>query len=263
MTGEIAASRARYSLRMTELRCADLDAAVAEHEARGFRIDMIVPADDPETIDMSRGDTRVRLLRDARTRTVDGAWHQGRAGMEYRDLLADRLGGRLIASHIRIREGGPVPDYVHYHAIDFQLIYVRAGWVRVVYEDQGPPFVMHAGDCVVQPPLIRHRVLEASPGLEVIELASPARHATYADHELHLPTPSLRPDRDFSGQRFSWHRATGTRASIEDLGVAAATRGIVIARIRRDGAAASGCVSFPVGDGEVLDVTIQGQAGAR
>ena len=71
--------------------------------------------------------------------------------MEYRDLLPDRLGGRLIASHIRIRDGGPVPDYVHYHAIDFQLIYVRAGWVRVVYEDQGPPFVMHAGDCVVQP----------------------------------------------------------------------------------------------------------------
>ncbi|HEX5062186.1 MAG TPA: hypothetical protein VFV99_22605 [Kofleriaceae bacterium] len=243
---------------MTELRCADLDAAVAEHAARGFRIDMIMPADDPETIEMSCGDTRVRLLRDAPTRTIDGHWHQGRAGMEYRDLIPDRRGGRLIASHIRIRDGGPVPDYVHYHAITFQLIYVRAGWVRVVYEDQGPPFVMHAGDCVVQPPLIRHRVLEASPGLEVIELASPARHATYADHELQLPAPSVRPDRDFSGQRFSWHRAAATRAPVEDLGVAAATGGLVTARILRDGAAASGRISIPVDDGVILDVAMHG-----
>ncbi|HEY5949996.1 MAG TPA: hypothetical protein VIV40_31090 [Kofleriaceae bacterium] len=241
---------------MTELRCDDLDATVADHEARGFRVEIVVPADDPETIEMSRGDTRVRLIRTTPARATDGDWHVGRAGMEYRDLLPDRLGGRLIVSHIRIRDGGPVADYVHYHAIDFQLIYVRAGWVRLVYEDQGAPFVMHAGDCVVQPPLIRHRVLEASPGLEVIEVASPARHATYADHELHLPTPELRPDRDFSGQRFSWHRAAGTRAAVEDLGVASATNGLVTARILRDSAPASGSLSFAVGEREVLEVAI-------
>ena len=241
---------------MTELRCADLDAAVADHESRGFRIEMIVPADDPESIEMSCGDARVRLIRTTPTRAADGEWHQGGAGMEYRDLLPDRLGGRIIASHIRIRDGGPVPDYVHYHAITFQLIYVRAGWVRVVYEDQGAPFVMHAGDCVVQPPLIRHRVLEASPGLEVIEVASPARHATYVDHELPLPTPHVRPDRDFGGQRFSWHRAAGERIAVEDLGVASATNGIVTARIVRDGTASAGPLSFVVGDGEVLDVML-------
>jgi mannose-6-phosphate isomerase-like protein (cupin superfamily) len=238
---------------MTELRVDDLDAAVAEHAACGFRIEMIVPADDPETIEMSCGDTRVRLIRSAASRSIDADWHRGRAGMEYRDLLPDRLGGRLIASHIRIRDGGPVSDYVHYHAIDFQLIYVHTGWVRVVYEDQGPSFVMHAGDCVVQPPRIRHRVLEASPGLEVIEIASPARHATYADHELELPTPDVHADRDFSGQRFSWHRAT--RAPVEDLGVAAATRGAVGARIVRDGATAGG-LALPIADGEVLDIIL-------
>ena len=32
--------------------------------------------------------------------------------MLYRDLLADRAGGALIASHIRIPHGGAVPDYV-------------------------------------------------------------------------------------------------------------------------------------------------------
>jgi quercetin dioxygenase-like cupin family protein len=240
---------------MTELRCADLDAAVADHEARGFRIEVIVPADDPEAIEMSRGDARVRLIRAAPSRAADSDWHVGRAGMEYRDLLPDRLGGRLIASHIRIRDGGPVPDYVHYHAIDFQMIYVRAGWVRVVYEDQGAPFVMHAGDCVVQPPRIRHRVLEASPGLEVIELASPARHATYVDHDLQLPTAKLDPDRDFSGQRFSWHRAVGS--PVEDLGVASATNGLVSARIVRDASVAASALTFPLGEGELLEVVLR------
>jgi quercetin dioxygenase-like cupin family protein len=80
--------------------------------------------------------------------------------MLYRDLIPGRLGGRYIASLISIPKGGPVADWVHFHRIALQLIYVRSGWVRVVYEDQGEPFVMRAGDLVLQPPQIRHRVLE-------------------------------------------------------------------------------------------------------
>jgi hypothetical protein len=79
-------------------------------------------------------------------------WGIGRASMQYRDLIPSRLGGRFVASHIRFPAGGPVPDYVHYHRIRFQMIFCKAGWVKVVYEDQGPPFVMQAGDCVLQPP---------------------------------------------------------------------------------------------------------------
>ena len=56
-----------------------------------------------------------------------------------------------------MRAGGPVPDWVHFHKVRFQLIYCWHGWVRVVYEDQGDPFVLQAGDCVIQPPQIRHR----------------------------------------------------------------------------------------------------------
>ncbi len=40
-------------------------------------------------------------------------WVIGRAGMEYRDLVPSRLGGAMIASHIRVPDG-PVPDMVHY-----------------------------------------------------------------------------------------------------------------------------------------------------
>ena len=89
----------------------------------------------------------------------DDPFGVGRAGMEYRDLLPDRWGGRFIASHIRIPGGGEVADSVHYHRIRFQLIFCARGWVDLVYEDQGPPFRLEAGDCVVQPPEIRHRVL--------------------------------------------------------------------------------------------------------
>src|SRR5262245_50397922 len=103
----------------------------------------------------------------SRLNATNDAWYVGRAGMEYRDLIPGRLGGRFIASHIRIPGGGETPDYVHYHKALFQMIYCKAGWVRVVYEDQGPPFALEAGDCVLQPPEIRHRVLESSPGLEV------------------------------------------------------------------------------------------------
>ena len=131
----------------------------------------------------------------------------GRAGMVYRDLIPGRLGGRYIASHITIPEGGPVADWVHYHKIRFQMIFCRRGWVRLVYEDQGPPFLLKAGDCVVQPPRIRHRVLESSPGLEVVEIGAPALHETIADHDMVLPTGLDLPDRDFGGQRFLRHIA--------------------------------------------------------
>ena len=171
----------------------------------------------------------------------DTDWVVGRAGMRYRDLLPDRQGGRFIASHIAIPDGGPVPDYVHYHRIRFQLIYCHRGWVRVVYEDQGEPFVLEAGDCVLQPPEIRHRVLEASPGLEVVELSCPAEHVTMVEHGFDLPTPMPRPERDFGGQRFVRHRAAEATwkpwrlAGYEsrDTGITAATDGLASVQVVR------------------------------
>ncbi len=134
-------------------------------------------------------------------------WIVGRAGMEYRDLIPDRLGGSIIASHIRIPDGGPVPDMVHYHTVGFQLIHCIGGWVDVVYEDQGPPIRLHAGCCFIQPPEIRHRVLRASDSVEVIEVGVPAEHITTIDHIMELPTPYRRPDREWDGQKFVHNEA--------------------------------------------------------
>jgi quercetin dioxygenase-like cupin family protein len=138
-------------------------------------------------------------------------WIIGRAGMHYRDLIPDRLGGSIIASHIRIPDGGPVPDMVHYHTVGFQLIFCYRGWVDLVYEDQGEPFRLHAGNCVIQPPEIRHRVLYASDNIEVIEIGVPAEHVTTIDHEMVLPNGPANPDRVFQGQRFVHHKAEEAR----------------------------------------------------
>jgi mannose-6-phosphate isomerase-like protein (cupin superfamily) len=86
-------------------------------------------------------------------------------------------------------------------------------------------------------------VLESSPGLEVIELSSPAEHETLADHDLALPTAEVRRDRDFSGQRFVHHDATAAAwgpsrwsgVDARDLGLAAATRGALGAQVLRGG----------------------------
>ena len=136
-------------------------------------------------------------------------WVIGRAGMHYRDLIPSRLGGSIIASHIRIPDGGPVPDMVHFHKVGFQLIFCYRGWVDVVYEDQGGPIRLTAGDCFIQPPEIRHRVLHASDGIEVIEIGVPAEHVTEIDHAMDLPTHHLRPDREWQGQRFVFNQGTG------------------------------------------------------
>ncbi|WP_171207825.1 MULTISPECIES: cupin domain-containing protein [unclassified Ruegeria] len=145
----------------------------------------------------------VRRLKD------QAPWIIGRAGMHYRDLVPDRLGGSIIASHIRIPDGGPVPDMVHFHKVGFQLIFCIHGWVDVVYEDQGDKMRLTAGDCFIQPPEIRHRVLEASDNVQVIEIGVPAEHVTEIDHDMTLPTPHLRPDREWQGQKFVFNQAEG------------------------------------------------------
>ena len=184
-------------------------------------------------------------------------WTVGRAAMRYRDLLPDRQGGRFIASHIHIPDAGPVADYVHFHKIRFQMIYCYRGWVRLVYEDQGAPFVMRAGDCVLQPPRIRHRVLEGSAGLEVVELGCPALHETFADPDMALPTGIVDPDRDFGGQRYAFHDAKTAvwSPAVEGFerrrfGFAEATDGLAEASVLR--AVGDGPKTTRVHSGELL-----------
>lgn len=198
---------------------------------------MIVPLNPPLILPDTNHSFVVRRLAD------QAPWVIGRAGMHYRDLIPDRLGGSIIASHIRIPDGGPVPDMVHYHKVGFQLIFCYRGWVDVVYEDQGGPIRLTAGDCFIQPPEIRHRVLEASDGIEVIEIGVPAEHVTEIDHEMTLPTPVIDRDREWDGQRFvhnvaegaTWFDARLPGFVARDTTIAANTKNVAGVQVLRRG----------------------------
>ena len=184
-------------------------------------------------------------------------WVIGRAGMHYRDLIPDRLGGSIIASHIRIPDGGPVPDMVHYHTVGFQLIYCYRGWVDLVYEDQGEPFRLEAGCCVIQPPEIRHRVLFASDNIEVIEIGVPAEHVTTIDHEMELPNGPPNPARRFQGQEFVHHKVDEAvwgpfrldGFDVRDTGISAGTQGVAGVQVARR---ASGPTGWTTHDADIL-----------
>jgi len=216
---------------LLRLMCADPDNIAAGARdlvaPNGVRIHL-VDAAETMSIPPTEHAFVVRRLKD------QAPWVIGRAGMSYRDLIPGRLGGSIIASHIRIPNAGPVPDIVHYHTIGFQLIFCYHGWVRLVYEDQGPEFILAAGDCVIQPPRIRHRVLEASENLQVIEIGVPAEHITTVDHEMTLPNGTVNPDREFSGQKFCrsqakdalWTKSRLAGFEMRETGIGAATGGV-------------------------------------
>ncbi|MEL6204669.1 MAG: cupin domain-containing protein [Pseudomonadota bacterium] len=200
----------------------------------GTRIEP-TPLTPPLEVPRTAHEFVVRRLRDS------APWVIGRAGMHYRDLIPSRLGGSIIASHIRIPDGGPVPDMVHYHTVGFQLIYCYAGWVDVLYEDQGDMIRLTAGDCVTQPPEIRHRVCHASPDIEVIEIGVPAEHVTTIDHTLTLPNGVGDPAREWQGQRFVHHRRADAHWApfripgfeARDTGIAEGTKGIAGIQVAR------------------------------
>jgi mannose-6-phosphate isomerase-like protein (cupin superfamily) len=172
----------------------------------------------------------------------DDEFGEGRAGMNYRDLIPSRLGGRFIASHIMIPKGGPVADYVHFHNIRFQMIYCYRGWTKVAYEDQGEVMLLQEGDCFLQPSTIRHRVLEASDRMQVIEIGCPAEHETWGDPTVALPTGLTLPERGYGpgGHRFVFHQAANATwrpwlAGYEcrDTGIGAAMDGEAGVRVVR------------------------------
>jgi quercetin dioxygenase-like cupin family protein len=255
-----------------EVVAGDLNLALDDLRSEDFRLDVIYPADHPHTAILTRGGERVRLttrpgapqpssdpppFRPEFVLTRAGADPgEGRAGMRYRDLIPSRLGGRYIASHITIPGGGPVSDWVHFHRVAFQMIAVRCGWVRVVYEDQGEPFVMEAGDLVLQPPGIRHRVLESSPGLEVVEISCPALHETCADHEMSLPNDRVDRERMFGGQSFLRHVAKETPwmqfngGEAQETAWRDATAGLADVRTIRPAGASE--IAFPAHGGELV-----------
>lgn len=98
-----------------------------------------------------------------------------RSYARYRDLGIAAATNGLAVAHV-IRFVPPCTDEVrqwHAHDVEFQMIYVLKGWIETEIEGH-PAGTMHAGSAWIQPPGIRHRVVEYSDDCEALEVVLPA-----------------------------------------------------------------------------------------
>ena len=103
-----------------------------------------------------------------------------RAYAQYRDLGLNQATHGMVQAHV-IRLVPPCrPEEVskrHYHDVDFQMVYVLKGWMKTELEGQGA-HVMRPGSAWLQPPMIKHKVLDYSDDCEVLEVILPADFET-------------------------------------------------------------------------------------
>jgi mannose-6-phosphate isomerase-like protein (cupin superfamily) len=99
---------------------------------------------------------------------------------QYRDLGVAAASNGLAQAHV-IRLVGPCnPNEVsklHFHDVDFQMVYVLKGWVKTYIEGQGET-LMEQGSSWTQPPKIKHMILDYSDDVELLEVILPAEFKT-------------------------------------------------------------------------------------
>ena len=98
----------------------------------------------------------------------------------YRDLgIADATHG-LAQAHV-IRLIGPCNpaevSKLHFHDVEFQMVYVLKGWVKTYMEGQGE-LLMKQGGCWTQPPRVKHMILDYSDDVELLEVILPGEFKT-------------------------------------------------------------------------------------
>jgi mannose-6-phosphate isomerase-like protein (cupin superfamily) len=108
-------------------------------------------------------------------------WTPGmRAIFEYRDLgIEAGTNGDYVAHVIRAR-GAEEDDRIHewhIHDCRFQMVYILRGWATFEYEGTGVR-TLRTGDCINQVPLLKHREIECSEDLEMLEIVAPADFET-------------------------------------------------------------------------------------
>ena len=98
----------------------------------------------------------------------------------YRDLGIAAASHGLAQAHV-IRLIGPCNpaevSKLHFHDVEFQLVYVLKGWVKTYMEGQGET-LMKEGSCWSQPPRIKHLILDYADNCELLEVILPAEFRT-------------------------------------------------------------------------------------
>jgi hypothetical protein len=103
-----------------------------------------------------------------------------RAYAHYRDLGIAAASHGLAQAHV-IRLIGPCNpaevSKLHFHEVEFQMVYVLKGWVKTYLEGQGES-LMKEGSCWTQPPRIKHLILDYADNCELLEVILPAEFRT-------------------------------------------------------------------------------------
>ena len=99
---------------------------------------------------------------------------------QYRDLGIAEASHGLAQAHV-IRLIGPCNpaevSKLHFHDVEFQMVYVLKGWVKTYLEGQGET-MMKAGSAWTQPPRIKHLIMDYSDDVELLEVILPAEFKT-------------------------------------------------------------------------------------
>ena len=66
---------------------------------------------------------------------------------------------------------------LHFHDVEFQMVYVLKGWVKTYMEGQGET-LMKEGSAWTQPPRIKHLIMDYSDDVELLEVILPAEFKT-------------------------------------------------------------------------------------
>jgi quercetin dioxygenase-like cupin family protein len=99
---------------------------------------------------------------------------------KYRDLGISAATNGLVQAHVVQFVPPCRPEEVsklHYHDVEFQMVYVLKGSIKTELEGQGA-ITMREGSCWIQPPRVKHKVLDYSDDCRVLEIVLPADFKT-------------------------------------------------------------------------------------
>jgi hypothetical protein len=99
---------------------------------------------------------------------------------KYRDLGVAEASSGVARAHV-IRLIGPcepeVVSKLHFHDVDFQMVYVLKGWVKTYLEGVGET-MFQTGSSWTQPSRIKHLIMDYSDDVELLEVILPADFKT-------------------------------------------------------------------------------------
>ena len=103
-----------------------------------------------------------------------------RAYAQYRDLGIAEASRGVAQAHV-IRLIGPCNpaevSKLHFHDVEFQMVYVLKGWVKTYLEGHGET-MMQQGSAWTQPPRVKHLIMDYSDDVELLEVILPAEFRT-------------------------------------------------------------------------------------